>query len=56
MTIPTEPVTIPDIVAHLSAGRPVLAVWHNQIGGHTFQIGGGADREFVKVSAPHPAI
>lgn len=56
MTIPTEPVTIPDIVAHLSAGRPVLAVWHNQIGGHTFQIGSGADREFVKVSAPHPAI
>lgn len=34
----------------------MLAVWHNQIGGHTFQIGSGADREFVKVSAPHPAI
>lgn len=56
MTIPTEPVIIPEIVSHLAAGRPLLPVWNNEIGGHTFQIGAGPDREFVKVSAPHPAI
>lgn len=56
MTIPIEPVTIPEIVSHIAAGRPILPVWHNEIGGHTFQIDDGASREFVKVSAPHPTI
>ncbi|TEA06959.1 aminoglycoside 3'-phosphotransferase [Mycobacteroides salmoniphilum] len=56
MTIPIEPVTIPEIVSDIAAGRPILPVWDNEIGGHTFQIGDGPGREFVKVSAPHPAI
>lgn len=56
MTIPTEPATIPEIATQLAAGRPILPVWDNEIGGHTFQLGTGPGREFVKVSAPHPAI
>ncbi|OHT83056.1 aminoglycoside 3'-phosphotransferase [Mycobacteroides saopaulense] len=56
MTIPTGPGNIPEIVARLASGRPILPVWDNEIGGHTFQIGTGIAREFVKVTAPHPAI
>ncbi|MBA0047461.1 aminoglycoside 3'-phosphotransferase [Mycobacterium sp. NPDC050853] len=56
MTIPTEPVAIPEIVSQLAAGRSILPVWNNEIGGRTFQIGDGPSREFVKVSAPHPEI
>lgn len=56
MTIPTEPVAIPGVVARLASGRPILPVWDNEIGGHTFQIGTGSDRQFVKVSPPHPGV
>lgn len=56
MTIPTEPVAIPDVVSQIAAGRPAVPVWNNEIGGYTFQVGDGPGREFVKVSTPHPAI
>ena len=55
MSIPSEPVPVPGIVAELAAGRPVAAVWVNELGGVTFRIAGGG--EYVKVSptrwAPH---
>ena len=50
MTRPTEPVPTPAVVVDIAAGRPVTAVWANELGGITFAIDGGA--EYVKV-APH---
>ncbi|OBG12661.1 aminoglycoside phosphotransferase APH(3') [Mycolicibacterium celeriflavum] len=47
MTRPAEPVPVPGLVASISMGRPVRAVWVNELGGVTFAIDGG--REFVKV-------
>ena len=46
MTFPTGPVPIPDVVDELAAGRPVAAVWENELGGVTFAIGAGD--EYVK--------
>lgn len=47
MSRPTEPVPTPSVVADIAAGRPVSAVWVNELGGVTFAIDGGA--EYVKV-------
>ena len=52
MSLPSEPVPVPEIVDCIAAGRPVVAVWVNELGGVTFQVGSGAKREFVKVSPP----
>ncbi|MGH3416711.1 MAG: aminoglycoside 3'-phosphotransferase, partial [Actinocrinis sp.] len=46
-TSPQGPVDVPRIVTELAAGRPVRAVWRNELGGLTFQIGVDA-RQFVK--------
>ncbi|WP_316519991.1 aminoglycoside 3'-phosphotransferase [Kitasatospora brasiliensis] len=49
--IPTElhgPVETPPIVTELAAGQPVQAVWRNDLGGLTFQVGLGDVRRFVK--------
>ena len=46
MTFPSAPVAVPDIVHRPAAGRPVHAVWRNELGGLTFRIGAGA--EYVK--------
>ena len=43
---------VPEIVVCIAAGRPVVAVWVNELGGVTFQVGSGAKREFVKVLRP----
>jgi len=43
-------VPVPDIVDCIAAGRAVVAVWVNELGGVTFQVGTGGQREFVKVS------
>ncbi len=40
----------PAVVAAIAAGRPVAAVWRNELGGVTFSIDGGS--EYVKVSPP----
>ncbi|OKH69802.1 aminoglycoside phosphotransferase [Mycobacterium sp. SWH-M3] len=56
MTIPADTVAVPGIVTHIAAGRPVKAVWDNEVAGHTFQLGSGAEREFVKVAPPHPSV
>lgn len=45
---------VPEPVAAYAAGRKVQAVWQNEVGGLTFQIGRGEEREFFKWS-PHSA-
>ena len=52
MTVPTDPVPIPAVVADIAAGRSVIAVWVNELAGVTFQVGSGQDREFVKTATP----
>ena len=52
MTVPTGPVPTPGIVVDIAAGRPVAAVWVNDLGGVTFQVGSGPCREFVKTATP----
>lgn len=47
-TAPREPVEPPGIVTELAAGRPTKAVWRNELGGLTFQVGSGGTRQFVK--------
>ncbi|MFE2147536.1 aminoglycoside 3'-phosphotransferase [Streptomyces sp. NPDC059456] len=47
-TSPQGPVGAPRAVTELAAGQPVRAVWQNDLGGLTFQVGLGATRRFVK--------
>jgi kanamycin kinase len=47
VTRPRQPVPVPDAVTGIAAGRPVTAVWLNELGGVTWSVGGGTD--FVKV-------
>ncbi|MFI9270259.1 aminoglycoside 3'-phosphotransferase [Kitasatospora sp. NPDC052896] len=47
-TSPREPVEVPRAVTEFASGRPVRAVWRNEPGGLTFQIGRGDSRQFVK--------
>ncbi|VEG58387.1 aminoglycoside phosphotransferase [Mycolicibacterium aurum] len=49
MTAPRGPQPVPPVVDDLAGGRPVTAVWVNELGGVTFAIGAGAPAEFVKV-------
>lgn len=46
VTFPSGPVAVPDVVDALAVGRPVTAVWVNELGGVTFAIGAGD--EYVK--------
>lgn len=43
-------VAVPAIVHGIAAGRPLRPVWVNELGGVTFVIGAGSDRQFVKWS------
>lgn len=45
---PTGEVVVPAAVEALAAGRPLRAVWVNELGGVTFEVGRGAGRCFVK--------
>jgi kanamycin kinase len=45
---PQGPVELPRIVTEFAAGRPTRAVWKNEVGGLTFQVGLGDARQFVK--------
>jgi kanamycin kinase len=56
VTIPVGETPVPAVVLRIAAGRPVKAVWDNEAGGQTFQIGHGDGREFVKVAPPHPSV
>lgn len=49
MTFPSPPPPVPAVVRRLAAGRSVLAVWRNELGGLTFRVDGGT--EFIKVAA-----
>jgi aminoglycoside phosphotransferase len=49
---PDTEVVVPDALHALAAGRPLRAVWQNELGGLTFEVGEGAERRFVKW-APH---
>ena len=53
MSIPDIQPDVPELVTELAAGRPVVAVWVNGIGGVTWQIGSDAAREFVKLGPAH---
>ena len=45
---PLREVDVPAAVHELALGRPISAVWKNELGGLTFQIGVGPGRWFVK--------
>jgi kanamycin kinase len=49
-TFPEGPVEVPECIVEYAGGRPVRAVWRNEVGGLTFQVGAGVGdgREFVK--------
>jgi kanamycin kinase len=41
VSLPSEPVPVPEVVDHIARGRPVTPVWVNELGGVTFQVGAG---------------
>jgi kanamycin kinase len=47
---PPTDVVVPEVVLTIAAGRPVRAVWENELGGLTFEVGAGDGRVFVKWS------
>lgn len=53
---PLRRVKIPPEVEKLAAGKPVTAVWENDLGGLTFQIGTGPARWFVKWASADSGI
>jgi kanamycin kinase len=53
---PQGPVELPWIVTEFAAGRPVKAVWRNELGGLTFQVGLGDARQFVKWTPPGSGV
>lgn len=53
---PQGPVELPRVVTEFAAGRPVRAVWKNERGGLTFQIGLGDARQFLKWTPPGSGI
>jgi kanamycin kinase len=49
MVFPSGSQPVPDVVSRIAAGRPVRAVWLNELGSLTFRIGCGEDGiEYVK--------
>ena len=49
-------VVVPAVVERIAGGRPLRAVWRNQLGGLTFQVGAGRQRRFVKWTPPASGI
>ena len=51
MTFPLSPPPVPAVVSRFAGGRPVLAVWVNELGGVTFRVDSGFSDtpEFIKV-------
>jgi len=45
---PDPPVPTPQAVTEFAAGRAIHLVWENELGGVTFEVGGGGDRCFLK--------
>ncbi|WP_420176154.1 phosphotransferase [Luteococcus sp. OSA5] len=54
MSIPRHEIPLPDIVAEQAGDRVVKAVWVNGIGGTTWQLGEGPERDFLKIGPAHP--
>ncbi len=51
MSVPDPPPPVPAVVGRFAAGRPVRAVWVNELGGVTFRVGAGSTgAEFIKVA------
>jgi kanamycin kinase len=51
LSFPTSPPAVPAVVARFAAGRPVRAVWANEVGGVTFRVGTRpCGAEFIKVA------
>jgi kanamycin kinase len=56
LSYPSDPMSaaaLPAVVHRLAAGRPVRAVWRNELGDFTFRVASGA--EFIKVAARESA-
>lgn len=53
---PPQHTIVPEAVADLAGARPLRAVWENQLGGLTFEIGFGSGRTFVKWSPTSSGI
>lgn len=49
---PTVPVPVPASVRRLARAAEIRAVWRNELGGVTFQLGNGRGRRFVKWQPP----
>ncbi|UXA17873.1 aminoglycoside 3'-phosphotransferase [Mycobacterium sp. SMC-4] len=49
MSTPDGPRQVPALVADIAAGRPVTAVWVNELGGVTYAIGSAPATDYVKV-------
>ncbi|MBM3663579.1 MAG: aminoglycoside 3'-phosphotransferase [Actinobacteria bacterium] len=52
---PTRKVVPPAVVLTIAGDRPLRVVWENEIGGLTFEVGSGDDRQFVKWLPPNQA-
>ncbi|BBX99108.1 phosphotransferase [Mycobacterium lacus] len=50
MSFPSSPLPVPAVVSRFSAGRPVRAVWVNELGAVTYRVGAAtSNSEFIKV-------
>lgn len=56
--IPTGPVVVPSAVAAIAGNDPIIPVWRNELGGLTFRIAAGTNRDrYIKwVAAGTPEI
>jgi aminoglycoside phosphotransferase len=43
-----RPPPVPPAIERLAAGRRLTLVWHNELGGQTYEMGTGAGRQFAK--------
>ncbi|WP_309103666.1 aminoglycoside 3'-phosphotransferase [Microbacterium sp.] len=48
MTIPAEPITVPDKVVDLARGADLVCVWRNDYGGLTFRATGSGEPFYIK--------
>ncbi len=55
-TMPKGPVEVPARVVELAGGRPLRAVWCNEVGGLTFEMTRGGRKLFIKWQPPMPAV
>jgi kanamycin kinase len=57
LSVPVPPPVVPAVVTRFAAGRPVRAIWANELGGVTFRVGpGSSGTEFIKVAGTDDAV